>query len=175
MASMAECNAGIAPSRPLGRWDSAFMVEPRGICDSEGTVWLESCEEGIFAAVIKKIVRRGSATTIEALPAFGQSDPSTCVCVLFYYTPISSVARGVPYLLQGMFKCGVLPNGLLPLGIGTGEPVLVHPLFAWCPGDEIRVCRWLWNPRPPCQVKRLRGFISRDTPMLSTDVAVRLL
>ena len=53
------------------------MVEPRGICDSEGTVWLESCEEGIFAAVNKKIVSRGSATTTEALPAFGQSDPST--------------------------------------------------------------------------------------------------
>ena len=27
-----------------------------------------------------------------------------CVCVLFYYTPISSAARGVPYLLQGMLS-----------------------------------------------------------------------
>ena len=25
-----------------------------------------------------------------------------CVCVCFYYTPFSSVARGVPYLLQGI-------------------------------------------------------------------------
>jgi len=58
IASMAEFNAEIAPSRPLGRWDSTFMVETRGIC--ERTVRLEGCEEGLFAAVIKKIVRHGS-------------------------------------------------------------------------------------------------------------------
>ena len=77
MASMAEFNAEMSPSRPLGRWDSAFMVEPRGICDSEGIVWLEGCEEGIFAAVHQeKSCAAGLPTPqkrSEALPV----DPST--------------------------------------------------------------------------------------------------
>ena len=42
--SMAAFSAEMAPSRPSGRWDSAFMVETGGGC--ERTVWYEGCEEG---------------------------------------------------------------------------------------------------------------------------------
>ena len=34
---------------------------------------------------------------------FRHDTPRVCVCVLFYYTPISSVARGVLYLLQSIY------------------------------------------------------------------------
>ena len=43
-ASMDAFNTRIVPSRPLGRWDSASMVETRG--SGEGTVQCEGCEEG---------------------------------------------------------------------------------------------------------------------------------
>ena len=41
---------------------------------------------------------------IGSLPAPAQDAlaADVCVCVYVYYTPFSSVARGVPYLLQGM-------------------------------------------------------------------------
>lgn len=42
-ASMALFNAGIASSRPLGRWDLASMTEARGSCG--GTVRREGGEE----------------------------------------------------------------------------------------------------------------------------------
>ena len=38
--------------------------------------------------------------------------PRVCVCVFFYYTPFSSVARGVPYLLHGNYD----PSTQLTLG-----------------------------------------------------------
>jgi len=44
-ASMAAFNAEIAPSRPFGRWDSAFMVETRG--SGERIVQGEGREEGL--------------------------------------------------------------------------------------------------------------------------------
>jgi hypothetical protein len=44
-ASMAAFNVEIVPSRPLGRWDSASMVETRG--GGEGTVQRGGREEGL--------------------------------------------------------------------------------------------------------------------------------
>ena len=99
---MAEFKAEIALSRPLGRWDLAFMVEPRGIC--EGTVWLEGCEEGLFAAVMKKIVRRGSATTTEALPALTiRSD--------LQLQKGKRLPRPLPPKLLGLQEIRLLPGG----------------------------------------------------------------
>ena len=43
--SMAASNAEIAPSRPLGRRNPAFMVETRG--NRERIVQREGCEEGL--------------------------------------------------------------------------------------------------------------------------------
>jgi len=43
-ASMAAFSAEIAPSRPSGRCDSAFIVETGGGC--ERTVRCEGCDEG---------------------------------------------------------------------------------------------------------------------------------
>jgi len=40
---MAALNAEIESSRPLGRWDSAFMVETSGGCERTR---LEGCKEG---------------------------------------------------------------------------------------------------------------------------------
>jgi hypothetical protein len=42
---MAALNVEIVPSCPLGRWDSASMVETRGSC--ERTVQSEGREEGL--------------------------------------------------------------------------------------------------------------------------------
>jgi len=43
VASMAAFNSSVVPSRPLGRWDSVFMVEARG--GRERTVRREGCRE----------------------------------------------------------------------------------------------------------------------------------
>ena len=50
-----------------------------------------------------------------------ENSTHVCVCVFVYYTPFSSVARGVPYLLQGMY--GLSRHHLTILKSPRGHPV----------------------------------------------------
>ena len=52
MASIAALSAQIEPSRPLGRWELAFMVETRS--NYERTVGCEGCDETSVSFVMTR-------------------------------------------------------------------------------------------------------------------------